>query len=53
MKTITISYARTHLSRVAREVVNGETFIVTKDGKPLVTFSAASEEHHDSASPKS
>jgi len=43
MKTITISDARTYLSRVVREVANGETFIVTKDGKPLVTFEAVPE----------
>jgi antitoxin (DNA-binding transcriptional repressor) of toxin-antitoxin stability system len=44
MKTITISYERTHLSRIVSEVANGETFIVTKDGKPLVTFEAVPDE---------
>lgn len=48
MKTITISYARTHLSRIAREVADGETFIVTKAGKPLVKFQAVPEEDHGS-----
>jgi len=43
MQTVTISYARTHLSRLVREVANGETFIVTKDGTPLVTFKAVPE----------
>jgi prevent-host-death family protein len=48
MKTITISYARTHLSRLVREVANGDTFIVTKSGKPLVTFSAVSDQAMES-----
>jgi antitoxin (DNA-binding transcriptional repressor) of toxin-antitoxin stability system len=44
MQTVTISCARTHLSRVVREVAKGETFIVTKDGRPLVTFPAVPDE---------
>jgi antitoxin (DNA-binding transcriptional repressor) of toxin-antitoxin stability system len=44
MQTVTISYARTHLSRLVREVADGETFIVTKGGKPLVTFTAVPDE---------
>jgi len=44
MKTITISYARTHLSQLVRDISNGETFIVTKGGKPLVIFEAVRDE---------
>jgi antitoxin (DNA-binding transcriptional repressor) of toxin-antitoxin stability system len=44
MQTVTISYARTHLSRLVREISNGETFIVTKGGKLLVIFEAVRDE---------
>jgi antitoxin (DNA-binding transcriptional repressor) of toxin-antitoxin stability system len=49
MKTITISYARTHLSRLVREVADGETFIVTKGGRPLVIFEPVPDDAIESA----
>ena len=36
MKTINIHEAKTHLSRLVDQVVNGEPFVIAKAGKPLV-----------------
>ena len=40
MKTIDIQEAKTHLSQLVTQAANGESFIITKDGKPLVMVSA-------------
>jgi prevent-host-death family protein len=37
MRTVNIHEAKTHLSRLLEEAVNGEPFIIAKAGKPLVT----------------
>jgi prevent-host-death family protein len=37
MRTVNIHQAKTHLSRLLEEAVNGEPFIIAKAGKPLVT----------------
>ena len=36
MKTVNIHQAKTHLSRLIEEVVNGEEVIIARAGKPLV-----------------
>ncbi|MDR3737052.1 MAG: type II toxin-antitoxin system prevent-host-death family antitoxin [Acidobacteriaceae bacterium] len=36
MRTINIHEAKTHLSRLVEEAVNGEPFIIAKAGKPRV-----------------
>lgn len=36
MKVVNLSEARTHLSRLLREAVAGEPFLIAKAGKPLV-----------------
>ena len=35
MRTINIHQAKTHLSRLVSEVVEGESFIIAKSGKPM------------------
>ncbi|MEX2444687.1 MAG: type II toxin-antitoxin system prevent-host-death family antitoxin [Alkalispirochaeta sp.] len=35
MKTVTVHDAKTHLSRLLREVESGETLIVARGGKPV------------------
>ena len=40
MKTVNIHEAKTHLSRLIDEAVNGESFIIAKAGKPLVQVSS-------------
>jgi prevent-host-death family protein len=39
MRTVNIHEAKTHLSRLLEDAVNGEPFIIAKAGKPLVTVS--------------
>jgi prevent-host-death family protein len=36
MQTVNIHEAKTHLSRLIEQAVNGEPFIIAKAGKPLV-----------------
>jgi prevent-host-death family protein len=36
METVNIHEAKTHLSRLIEQAVNGEPFIIAKAGKPLV-----------------
>ncbi len=36
METVNIHEAKTHLSRLIDQAVNGEPFIIAKAGKPLV-----------------
>ena len=40
MRTVNMHEAKTHLSRLVREAVNGESFIIARAGKPLVRVSA-------------
>lgn len=40
MRTVNIHEAKTHLSRLVEQAVNGEPFIIAKAGKPLVTVMA-------------
>jgi prevent-host-death family protein len=40
MTTINIHEAKTHLSRLIEEAVNGKSFIIAKAGKPLVKVTA-------------
>jgi len=40
MKTFNIHQAKTHLSRLVDEAVNGEPFAIAKAGKPLVKVTA-------------
>lgn len=36
MKTVNIHEAKTHLSRLVEEAVNGERLVIAKAGKPMV-----------------
>lgn len=36
MKTVTIHQAKTHLSKLIQDVINGEEVIIAKGSKPLV-----------------
>jgi len=36
MKTVNIHEAKTHLSRLIEQAVDGESFVIAKAGKPLV-----------------
>ena len=36
MRTVNMHEAKTHLSRLVRDAVNGEPFIIAKAGKPVV-----------------
>jgi prevent-host-death family protein len=40
MQTVNIHEAKTHLSRLIERAVNGESFIIARNGKPLVKVSA-------------
>jgi prevent-host-death family protein len=44
MKTVNIREAKTHLSKIIAEVIQGETFIIAKAGKPLVKLTALTEQ---------
>jgi prevent-host-death family protein len=39
MQTVNIHEAKTHLSRLIEEAVQGEPFVIAKAGKPLVKVS--------------
>ena len=43
MRTVNIHEAKTHLSRLLEEAVNGEPFIIAKAGKPLVKVTRLDE----------
>ena len=36
MKTVNIHEAKTHLSRLVEKAASGESFVITKAGKPMV-----------------
>ena len=36
MRTVNMHEAKTHLSRLVREAVNGEPFVIARAGKPMV-----------------
>ena len=40
MKTVNIHEAKTHLSRLIQEAVDGEEFIIAKAGRPMVRVTA-------------
>ncbi len=40
MQQVNIHDAKTNLSRLIEQAVNGEPFIIAKSGKPMVTVSA-------------
>ena len=40
MKTINIHEAKTHLSRLVEEALDGHSFIIAKAGRPMVKVSA-------------
>lgn len=39
MKTVNIHEAKTHLSKLLRQVMNGEEIIITKAGEPVALLS--------------
>jgi len=43
MRMVNIHEAKTHLSRLLEEAVNGEPFIIAKAGKPLVKVTRIDE----------
>ena len=43
MKTVNVHEAKTHLSRLIQEAVEGESFIIARAGKPLVKVVALEE----------
>lgn len=45
MLTVNIHEAKTHLSRLLEQTVNGEPFIIAKAGKPLVKVEAVTPEN--------
>jgi len=42
MRTVNIHEAKTHLSRLIEQAVEGESFVIAKAGKPLVKVIALS-----------
>ena len=40
MRTVNMHEAKTHLSRLVREAVDGEPFVIARAGKPLVRVTA-------------
>lgn len=44
MKTVNMHEAKTHLSRLVDDAVNGEPFIIAKAGKKLVKVTVIDEE---------
>ena len=40
MRTVNMHQAKTHLSRLVREAVNGEPFVIARAGRPLVRVTA-------------
>lgn len=40
MRTVNMHQAKTHLSRLVREAVNGEPFVIARAGTPLVRVTA-------------
>ena len=43
MKTVNIHEAKTHLSRLVEDALNGEPFVIAKAGKPLVRVEALTD----------
>lgn len=51
MRQVNIHDAKTNLSRLIEEAVNGEPFVIAKAGKPMVKVIAVSlEDKHDPSS---
>ncbi|MBV7537469.1 type II toxin-antitoxin system prevent-host-death family antitoxin [Duganella sp. sic0402] len=46
MLTVNIHEAKTHLSRLVEQAVNGEPFVIAKAGKPLVKVVALDAPTH-------
>ncbi|MXW09009.1 MAG: type II toxin-antitoxin system prevent-host-death family antitoxin [Gammaproteobacteria bacterium] len=44
MRTYNMHEAKTHLSRLVREAVEGEPFIIARAGKPLVKVTAVEDD---------
>ena len=40
MRQVNIHEAKTNLSRLIKEAINGEPFVIAKSGKPMVTVTA-------------
>ena len=51
MRTVNMHQAKTHLSRLVREAVNGEPFVIARAGKPLVRVTALEEDPSPKPSP--
>ncbi len=46
MRTVNMHEAKTHLSRLVRDAVNGEPFIIARAGKPAVKVVSVDAENH-------
>ncbi len=44
MRTVNLRYAKAHHSRLVREAVSGQPFVIARAGKPLVRVTAIPEE---------
>ena len=45
MHQVNIHEAKTHLSKLIDEAVNGQSFIIAKSGKPLVIVKRLNQDH--------
>ena len=45
MRQVNIHEAKTNLSKLIEKAVNGESFVIAKSGKPMVTVSAYAPPH--------
>lgn len=50
MRTYNMHEAKTHLSRLVREAVDGEPFVIARAGKPLVRVTAVEDDEGGSDS---
>ena len=51
MRTFSIRAAKTHLSRLVDQAAKGESFVITKAGKPLVRVTALAATESGAAVP--
>lgn len=49
MRTYNMHEAKTHLSRLVREAIDGEPFIIARAGRPLVRVTAVEDEEGGAA----
>ncbi len=47
MKTVNVHEAKTHLSRLLKEVAEGEEIVIAKAGKPVARLTAVVSSHRE------